>query len=74
MDFKSPQWQSAFRYASEGQRFELGFTRIVAALLIPVVASFYSARLALLLAIPCGMAVCWYAARAIRRFTKRDSN
>lgn len=71
MYFQGPRWRLAFQYAAESQRFELGFTRVAAALLIPVVAYFYSAWLGLLLAVPCGIAVSWYTVQAIRRFTKR---
>jgi hypothetical protein len=73
MDPKRPEWQRAFEWASWSQRIELGFVRGAVALLIPVVAYFYSPRLALVvLGIPCGYAFYFYLSRAIRRFLKRE--
>jgi ABC-type phosphate transport system permease subunit len=69
--FSTPEWRKAFRYAAEGQRWELDLTRTVVALLIPVALSFYSGRLALVVAVPCVAVFCWFLSRAVRGFLKR---
>jgi membrane protein implicated in regulation of membrane protease activity len=52
---------------------EVGSTRAVVALLIPIcVYFFYSPRLGLVLAIPYGYVFFWLVRRAVRRFTKRE--
>ena len=58
--FSSPDWRKTFHYAGQSQRYELGFTRMAVALLIPVVLYFYSGWLALVMTVPCVAIFCWY--------------
>jgi hypothetical protein len=73
VDFKRPEWQSAFETGRWAQRMQTGLMRAVIALFIPVSAGFFiSTRLGLVLAVPFGFAFCWLVARSVRRFTKRE--
>ena len=74
MDFKHPEWQKVLQTGLWAQRMEMGFTRAGVALLIPVcIYYFYSGWLALVVAVPCGYVLYWLGARAVQRFTKRES-
>ena len=70
--FSTPEWRKVFQYAVQNQRWELGFTRMAVALLIPIALYFYSGWLALVMAVPCAAIFCWYLSSAVRRFLKRE--
>ncbi|PYR72469.1 MAG: hypothetical protein DMF86_23520 [Acidobacteria bacterium] len=68
-----PEWNRIRELAEQNGRWELGAARIVASIAIPIAVSFYSHRLALIVAVPFGLALYWYSRRALRRFLKRQA-